>query len=281
MPHVGIKEIIASIEQIPGLTDTPLPASSTGLDSQTRRIYDFFLPPVVRPQHSNSEHRLFLIIHNIDSRALRATKAKGALSLLALNPRVHVVASVDHVHAQMVWSTAEAGARKHTHGEGNVNTDMPPTRGFAWAWHDMTTMQPYDAELAHVDLNRNGKKSRGGTVGERGITETAARHILASVNAKAKKLFVLLAKKQLRSLEDSGTESKNKELKHHAVLYDALFNAARTDFIATNDTSFTALLAEFRDHKLIILNAGGGGEGLWIPLKPEELRRVIASLVAE
>ena len=277
MPRVGIKEVLESIEQVPGLSNTPLPAGLSGLDAQTRRIYDFFLPPDARPQHPASERPLFLVVHNIDSPALRAPKGKAALSMLALSPRIHIVASVDHVHAQTIWSTTEASARKHTYTAG---TCVPPTRGFAWVWHDMTTMQPYDAELAHVDLHILGKQDGKTALAERGMTESAAQHILASVNAKAKKLFALLANTQLVSLEESGAESKRMDAQAHAVSYDALFSAARSDFIAMNDTSFKALLAEFRDHKLVVSRVGGG-EALWIPLREEELRRLVASLTEE
>ena len=289
MPRVGIKEVITSIEGVPGLAEVPLPASGTGLEAQTRRIYEFFLPSSVRPQHPTSERSLFLFIHNIDSPSLRAPKAKTILSLLALNPRIHLVASIDHINAQMIWSTAEGSTRKHMYVEESVGPtfSIPPTRGFAWVWHDMTTMQPYDAELAHVDLNSIRKKGGKSTAVEHDMSESAAQHILASVNAKAKKLFVLLANTLLTSFEDDGAGSKKKErqpqiqLQQHAVPYETLFNAARTDFIATNDTTFKALLAEFRDHGLVLMLASGGGESLWIPLRVEELRRIVASLAGE
>ncbi|KAF8579816.1 ORC2-domain-containing protein [Ramaria rubella] len=284
MPHVGIKELLARIEEVPGLATVPLPSCSTTLEAQTRRIYDFFLPPAVRPQHPTSSQPLFLIIHNIDSPALRTPKAKTPLSLLALNPRIHIAASIDHINAQMIWSTTEASTRKHVYLEElGDQASIPPTRGFAWAWHDMTTMQPYDAELAHVDPNIISNKGHKTALAERAMSESAAQHILASVNVKAKKLFVLLAKTLLASFEEAGGKGKEKEkqLQAHAVSYDALFNAARTDFIATNDTSFKALLAEFRDHKLVLTSVSGGGEALWIPLRSEELQRIIAGLVIE
>jgi origin recognition complex subunit 2 len=151
----------------------------------------------------------------------------------------------------------------------------------------MTTMQPYDAELAHLDMSSIRSKGRKGAAAERDMSESAAQHILASVNAKAKKLFALLANMLLTSFDEGGEGSKHKEkqpqmqLQRHAVSYEIVFNAARTDFIATNDTSFRALLAEFRDHGLVLTLANGGGESLWIPLRVEELRRIVTSLAGE
>ncbi|KAF8488341.1 origin recognition complex subunit 2-domain-containing protein [Gautieria morchelliformis] len=265
MPRVGIKEVITTIEGVPGLADVPLPPSATGIEAQTRRIYEFFLPQSVRPQHPTSERPLFLFIHNIDSPSLRTPKAKAILSLLALNPCIHLVGSVDHINAQMIWSTAEASTRKHSYVEES----------------------PYDAELAHVDINSIRKKRGKAAATDSDMSESAAQHILASVNAKAKKLFVLLANTLLTSFDESGAGGKKKEkqpqmqLQQHAVSYETLFNAARTDFIATSDTSFKALLAEFRDHGLVLTLASGGGESLWIPLRVEELRRVVASIAGE
>lgn len=288
MPRVGIKDVITSIEGVPGLAEVPLPASTTGLEAQARRIYEYFLPSCVRPQHPTSERALFLFIHNIDSPLLRAPKAKAILSLLALNPRIHLIASVDHINAQTIWSTAEGSTRKHSYAEESVSPTftIPPTRGFAWVWHDMTTMQPYDSELAHVDLNTLRRKGGKSAAMERDMSESAAQHILASVNAKAKKLFVLLANTLLTSFDEDGASSKKKEkqpqtqLQQHAIPYETLFNAARTDFIATNDTTFKALLAEFRDHGLV-LTLASGAESLWIPLRVEELRRIVASIAGE
>ncbi|KAF8517439.1 origin recognition complex subunit 2 [Hysterangium stoloniferum] len=281
MPRVSIKDIITSIEEIPGLSDVPLSLGMTGLEAQTRRIYDFFLPPAVRPTQAASTRPLFLLIHNIDSPLLRAPKSKALLSLLALNPRIHIIASVDHINAQMIWSISEASARKHIYDKDT--TEVPPTRGFAWVWHDMTTMQHYDAELAHLDLTTIGRKPGKVGAAERVMSESAAQHILLSVNVKAKRLFVLLAKTLLASFDETGGTTKNseKQLESHAVSYDALFNAARTDFIATNDTSFKALLAEFRDHELVLTAASGGSESLWIPLRVDELKRIVAGLSVE
>ncbi|KIJ54962.1 hypothetical protein M422DRAFT_24825 [Sphaerobolus stellatus SS14] len=290
MPRIGVKDLISSIEEVPGLTSLPLTAST--LEAQTKRIYSFLLPPAVRPNDPTSPRPLFLIIHNIDSPAFRTPRAKALLSLLALNPRIHIIASTDHINAQMLFSTSEASTRKHSYVR--ATEDIPPTRGFAWVWHDMTTLGHYEAELAHVDvtsasLGRAGKMGgAAGGAGERGMTETAAQHILMSVNVKAKKLFALLGKTLLDSLEEAGAgagggpnKGGDKQLQACAVSYDALFNAARTDFIATNDTTFKALLAEFRDHGLVVLTTVAGAEALWIPLRPEELRRVLGGLSTE
>ena len=120
------------------------------------------------------------------------------------------------------------------------------------------------------------------------MTETAARHILASVTQKAKKLFVLLGTKQLEVMDapapapNAQTEQPAGE-REGAYDYDRLFAAARDNFVAQNDTALRALLGEFRDHGLVVSvqGAAGGGEALWIPLRREALLKVVADLKAE
>jgi origin recognition complex subunit 2 len=66
-----------------------------------------------------------------------------------------------------------------------------------------------------------------------------------------------------------------------AVPYDTLFNLARDNFVATNDTALRALLGEFRDHGLVVTvgtGAMGSGEMLWIPLRKERLTKLLDGL---
>lgn len=275
-PNFNIKDMINSIENVPGILSLPLTSST--LENQTRRIYDFFLSPAQK-QH------LYLIIHNIDATPLRTSKAKSCLSLLALNPHIHLIASVDHLNAPLLWSSSDLSTRKR---KQNSKETAPP-RGFAWLWHDMTTLVPYDFELSHADRSSitgahgGGTRRQGGPLPQNGIgaamTETAALHILASVTQKAQKLFVMMATKQLESAEEMGAAANN-NLQELAIGYDMLFNLARDDFIAPNDTALRSLLGEFRDHGLVLAaQAGaGGGEVMWIPLRKERLAKVLHSI---
>ena len=52
--------------------------------------------------------RLYIILHNIDGQQLRSPEAQALLGELAAMPRVHLVASVDHVNAPLLWSKREA-----------------------------------------------------------------------------------------------------------------------------------------------------------------------------
>ena len=276
-PDFTLKDLLTSVENVPGISS--LEMSSTTIESQAKRIYDFFA-------ESTQRRRLYIVIHNIDAAPLRSVKAKSCLSLLALNPRIHIVASIDHINAPLLWSSSEVSARKQeVPASGSV-----PSRGFAWLWHDLTTLASYDFELAYADRSSISGAHGGGARRKNVIsvqnaaamTETAALHILASVTQKAQKLFVLMGTKQLESIEDAGDSASN-DLQQFAIGYDFLFTTARDNFIASNDTALRSLLGEFRDHSLVVAGqaASGGGEVLWIPLRKERLANVMRSLQAD
>ena len=154
------------------------------------------------------------------------------------------------------------------------------TRGFAWLWHDVTTLRGHDIELANADPTSYAgasathlqASSKGAAAsGRAGMSETAAEHVLASVTSKAKKLFVLMAKRQIATQDEVLVENTSATLQpeQYGVTYEALFTLARNDFIATSDTALRALLGEFLDHSLIVSSssiASERGEALYIPL---------------
>jgi origin recognition complex subunit 2 len=231
VPSLRVKDVLGAIEQVPGMADVPPPPPGSGIEGQTRRIYNFFRGTGT---HTYTHTRaLYLVVHNIDAPALRDAKARAVLATLALHPRIHLVASVDSVHAPLLWSAAEVTARKHIHthdthtrdtengssggsggssGVGEVEVVVPHARGYAWVFHDLTTFVPYDDEIAasrDVTALPGPASGAGGLGGARAgaggpLTEVAVGHVLASVTEKAGKLFRLLATRQLAALSEGG-----------------------------------------------------------------------------
>jgi len=175
----------------------------------------------------------------------------------------------------------------------------------------LTTLSAYDVELAGADpaslrgaptttataVATASTMRAGGGLAERSMggggammTETAARHVLAAVTQRARKLFMLMGRRQLDALADNAGGSGSvgivdpttpAEAGEVAVPYDTLFNLARDHFVATNDTALRASLGEFRDHGLVVtVGTGvmGSGEMLWIPLRKERLTKLLDSL---
>ena len=286
-PAAAAAESEATSSPSSSSSSSPSPPPSTsaqGLAQQQQKQQQRQRPRRLR-------RRLVLVIHNIDAPALRAPKVRGLLSALAAQPGVQLAASVDHINAAQLWTSTELLAQR-------------------WLWHDLTTLSAYDVELAGADpaslrgaptasasasaaaagtlMRAGGRPAEGMGGGGQMMTETAARHVLAAVTQRARKLFVLMGQRQLDALADAGGSGGGvadpttpAEAAEVAVPYDTLFNLARDHFVATNDTALRALLGEFRDHGLVVtVGTGvmGSGEMLWIPLRKERLTKLLDGL---
>lgn len=275
-PEFTLKDMLNSIEEIPGIQDLELP--STNVEKQARRIYEFFAKAAQQVD-------LYLVVHNIDAAPFRSAKSKSILSLLAHNPRIHVITSIDHINAPLLWSSSEIFSRKPDEAQADTTT---PSRGFAWLWHDLTTLVPYDFELAYADraslsgAHTGGARRKADTLAAQNataMTETAASHILASVTQKAQKLFITLGNIQLENISNA-EDGASADLQQFGVTYEFISTMAKENFYAQNDTALRSLLGEFRDHNLIVSAPAtmGSGEMLWIPMRKERLTNVLKEL---
>ncbi|KAF8333514.1 origin recognition complex subunit 2-domain-containing protein [Cantharellus anzutake] len=326
LPSFGLKGLLESIEQIPGLCSLPVP-NPGGIEGQTRRIYEYFLPEAADTEHrtdqeppstSRSRRPLFLFIHNIDSPHFnfQNLRTRSCLSLLASNPRIHVAASLDNIHAPIMWSTQEMLSRKHSEVPETAFSPVPSARGFAWIWHELATFAPYTEEIiASRDISALPKSpsptgasaSKGnlglvntapfggqnellvGGGGRPPITELQASQVLGSVTLKARRLFKAMGMDMLTRWAEALQNDPNSRDPLHTLgmPYTQLMRRAKEEFLASNDLALRGLLQEFRDHGLVRsrltdLNLGEGvedlqtGEMFWIPLPRDFLERTVA-----
>ena len=308
-PSFSQRDIVAALARLPGapqnvqgvaqfLSNNTTSSSSSTSEGNKKK------PPFAsgqQQQRRGRRRRLILVVHNMDAPALRVGKTRALLGALASLRGVQIAASVDHIHAPLLWTSTEMVAGR-------------------WLWHDLTTLAAYDAELAGADpaslrgasaLRAGGGGGAGAAADAMGVgvgvgmagagvgvgggrmTETAAKHVLAAVTQRARKLFVLMGRRQLEALVDAGGNSNSgggavvvdpttpAEASEVAIGYDMLFNLARDHFVATNDTALRALLGEFKDHGLVVTvgtGAMGSGETLWIPLRKERLTKLLDGL---
>lgn len=318
-PGITIRDVLQEIERIipavtsapflpPGAPDdrTPLAPLKT-LDKLALKIYNHHASP-------STKERLFLVLHNIDSPGLRSDRSIKILSLLALNPKIHLITSFDNPNTPILFSTTMTNAAKHEQDADNAldgsgqatqngldrepgHAPIPITRGFNWAWHEVHTYAAYDLEQQYVrqaaayagKLDEHDLKDDGST-GE--ITEEGTYRILASVPPMARRLFKLLAGRQLEAIPAdmkqtavSQTATGTVPAPIFAMDADILQGLAKDRFIAREEERFNAQLQEYRDHGLIVEGAldseGRAGRWLWVPLKKEVLIRVIGSIVED
>ena len=85
--------------------------------------------------------RLYIVLHNIDGQQLRSPEAQAILGELASMPRVHLIASVDHVNAPLLWSKREAAR-------------------FNWVWQEATTFAPYALETSFLRSSSRARERR-------------------------------------------------------------------------------------------------------------------------
>ncbi|KAJ2842393.1 Origin recognition complex subunit 2, partial [Coemansia brasiliensis] len=197
--------------------------------------------------------KMYIVVHNIDGPCLR--KHQASLAVLASSPRVHVLASIDHIEAPLIWDTSAI------------------TR-FNWAWHDLTTFEPYTVETSYENFTTEAKE-----IGPRGVL-----HVLASLTENAKGIFRILAEYQIAEAvmdDDAATTDTQKKSGSNVpeMPYNSYFTACRDQFLVTNEMTFRSQLTEFRDHKVIqSRHAPDGTEFVFIPLSASVLGTILENM---
>eukprot|EP01147_Barroeca_monosierra_P000621 gene621-3931_t len=75
---------------------------------------------------------LFMLIHNLDGVKMRANSTQDAISILAATPRIHILASIDHINSPILW-------------------DYSTLARFNFIWHNASTHCSYDKETSYTE----------------------------------------------------------------------------------------------------------------------------------
>jgi len=188
------------------------------------------------------EEDLYLLVHNIDGPMLRNDKSQSALAELAQHPKVHLVCSIDHINAPLIW-------------------DQFKLARMNFIWFDSTTFLPYSEEAAggeSVMVRASG-----------GLQLASILHVLGALTPNAKSIFLVLAKYQI----------ENTEAHYPGIAFMELYSMCRKDFLVSSDLELKAQLTEFRCHKLVRSKRGADGdEYLKIPIDKTALSSFIESI---
>ena len=184
-----------------------------------------------------SASRLYLVVHNIDGVAMRNAETQSILGELSSFPRVHLIASFDHVNAPLLWSKREAAK-------------------FNWIYQKAVTFAPYAKETAN-DPQLLASKGE-----ERHVR--GAANVLKSLTRNARIIFRIIAEAQI---------SENGQ----GLTFPQLFMASRESFLVTAELALRGVLTEFTDHELIrIKKVSDGGEDLiTVPMDNAALEQLI------
>ncbi len=270
-PSLPLRDVFAAIMDKILCYSGRAGAGLTGMASTIHRLYAESDPDTQPP--------LFLVVHNLDGPNLRNEKAQQALAILANSPRIHLVASIDHIQSLFLLSP--------------VTFDQ-----FNFLFQDLTTYEPCTLEASfNTKANVVASFVSDFTASTGTISKTAVLAVLHSLTGNAKGVFRVLAEHQLQRIEESNSatmdgedeqtestlsttknRSKSLQLESIGLDYMAFYERCRESFLTTCDANFRHQLTEFRDHLIIQTKVGQDGEMFYIPLDATDLNEVLDQL---
>nr|XP_045597029.1 origin recognition complex subunit 2-like [Procambarus clarkii] len=228
-PSLTLKNILNNITE--DILDHT--GSFHSVQEQLEFIHEFYT--------KTSAESLFIIIHNIDGPMLRGEKAQSAIAYLASIPNVHLLASIDHINAPLIFDSSKMSQ-------------------YNALWCDATTLAPYSEETSYENsmlVQQSGSLALSSLI-----------HVFRSLTPNAKGIFLLLAKHQLDQKDNSS---------YIGLSFNDMYQRCRETFLVNSDLTLRAQLTEFRDHKLIRSKKGlDGVENLLIPLDAATLNDFIS-----
>ncbi|XP_043549104.1 origin recognition complex subunit 2 [Chiloscyllium plagiosum] len=186
---------------------------------------------IIRAFQEDSTLDLYLLIHNIDGQMLRGDRNQQILGQLSAIPGIHLLASIDHLNAPLMW-------------------DQTRSCLFNWLWYEVTTFKSYAEETSYE--NSLLVKQSGA------LALSSLIHVLRSLTPNARGIFKLLARFQLENKDNSY---------YPGLSFQDFYQRCRDAFLVNSNLTLRAQLTEFRDHKLIRNKKGADGvEYLIIPV---------------
>lgn len=239
-PSISIKDILLKITAGALRISTP-----TGqINDHVKFICDYFA------SEDREYESLYIVVHNLDGPNLRNERTQMALSTLASSSNIHLIASVDHINAGLLWDNVKASK-------------------FNWIWHDATTFDDYLVETSFENSLLIRTSELGGARG--------AKFVLDSLTSNARGVFKILAEHQLTEMEIANMETKGND--SVGLTYNQYYQKCREGFYVSSDIALRSELTEFRDHKLISTKKNlDGTEVFYIPLDKSTLLGIIEQL---
>ncbi|XP_040213135.1 origin recognition complex subunit 2 [Rana temporaria] len=218
-PGITIKSILNSI------TEEALGHSGTFRSPLDQMAF------ILQKFKNDSSLVLYLLIHNLDSHMLRGDKSQQILGQLASISNIHLLASIDHINAPLMWDQSKQSL-------------------YNWLWYETTTYNSYVEETSYE--NSLLVKHSGA------LALSSLTHVMRSLTPNARGIFRLLAEYQLANKDNPS---------YQGLSFQDFYQQCREAFLVNSDLTLRAQLTEFRDHKLIRTKKGADGvEYLIIPL---------------
>ncbi|XP_061587336.1 origin recognition complex subunit 2 [Cololabis saira] len=178
---------------------------------------------ITQSLNDDPDLHVFLLVHNLDGPMLRGEKVQSSLGQLAALPNLHLVASLDHINAPLVW-------------------DQFKQSQFNWLWWECVTFQHYGEETSYENsllVQQTGA-----------LALSSLTHVLRSLTANARGIFKLLVKFQLENTDNPS---------YAGLSFQDFYQRCREAFLVNSDLTLRTQLTEFKDHKLIRTRKGADG----------------------
>ncbi len=204
----------------------------------------------------SQDDRIYLLIHNIDGPMLRNDKTQSALARLASQPNVHLICSIDHINAPLIW-------------------DQQKLTKLNFAWFDTTTFLPYSEEIRYESsllVSQSGALALNSLI-----------HVFKSLNQNAREIYLKIVRYQLEATAGDQDDTSPASIptlaasNYLGLSFGELYRRCREAFLVNSDLTLRAQLTEFRDHKLVTSRkaAVDGIEYLTIPLAKATLKEFL------
>lgn len=229
-PSLTVKDVLDAVAN--DLLELQLP---TALHHET-------IDEIERELACQPDLHVFLLVHNLDGVAMRADRMQATLARLASLPNLHLVATIDHINAPLLWDASKLAQ-------------------YNFCWWDTTTLLPYGVETAFENslLVQNA--------GALALSSMAS--VYASLTSNARGIFMAIVRHQLEQGGPAHPHYPGMPLKD-------LYWACREAFLVSSDIALRAQLTEFTDHKLLrIKRSLDGSENLHIPIEHGLLKRFV------
>eukprot|EP00933_Yihiella_yeosuensis_P018110 TRINITY_DN1499_c0_g2_i1.p1 TRINITY_DN1499_c0_g2~~TRINITY_DN1499_c0_g2_i1.p1 ORF type:complete len:489 (+),score=98.29 TRINITY_DN1499_c0_g2_i1:46-1512(+) len=203
-----------------------------------------------RSSEQYSARPLAIIVHNME---LLPPNHQAALSTLATDPKIFLVASVDNISAPGLWT-----------GE--------MVKNFNFSREEVDTLQGFSTELsrkypdgvpAWSDLSANHQHASKASIGV----------VLRSLTSNHRELCEVIAKHQLEEVAEGG---------RLGLSMPDLLQEANDRMICSNLAKLRGLLNELKDHEVVTQKAGPDGSTLILmPFKDKILEKLAQGEIPE
>ncbi|XP_037426394.1 origin of replication complex subunit 2-like [Triticum dicoccoides] len=246
LPSINLKQVLATIAEMFWEQKKLKRKRHSGTRSQPSQNFatqtmDDIISFLNNQTSEDGVDGVCLLIHNIDGPALRDAESQQCLAQVSCCPQIHIVASVDHVNAPLLWD------KKMVHTQ------------FKWSWYHVPTFAPYKVECVFYPLILAS--------GGHAQTTKTALVVLQSLTPNAQSVFRVLAEYQLANEKEEG------------MPVSSLYTKCREHFLVSSQVTLNSHLTEFKDHDLIKIKKHSDGQDcLHIPLVPDALGKLLQEL---